>query len=245
MKNDLIKKRKSKLFVTASAIALLLLLLWTNVFAEESDGDYSTVSSGTKTIFNTEYDSGMITAANFTDVPGSAWYSDAVNFVAAMNVMKGIGPGIFAPDDRITRAQFVTILHQLSGNTLRYTASSFHDINTSDWFFNAVQWSYENGIAYGEDGKFAPQAFISRQDIAVMIERYAEQYKGYTFQKVGTESTFPDRKDIDPSAENAVNAMQQAGILSGRKNGSFDPEGNATRAETASMTAALIRIMVN
>ena len=85
---------------------------------------------------------------SFSDVSG--WYADAVNFLAAREIISGTGDGTFDPNANITRAQFVTILAKLSGDSLSgYTASSFTDASASDWYFGAAQWAYENGVGRG------------------------------------------------------------------------------------------------
>jgi hypothetical protein len=135
----------------------------------------------------------------------------------------------------------VTILSKLSGDDLSgYKSSSFSDVAATDWYFKAVQWAYENGIAKGKDGKFNPNGYITRQDIAVMIARYAENVTKCTLPQTNSKVTFTDSADIDSYASEAVTAMQQAGIISGNNDGSFAPQANATRAQAAKMIAMLM-----
>ncbi len=168
-----------------------------------------------------------------------------VNYLAARGIIKGTGNGKFSPDAEITRAQFVTILANLSGDDLSgYTSSSFSDVKSTDWYFAAIQWAYENGVAAGSDGKFNPDANITRQDIAVMILRYAEKVAGYTLPQTTGAVTFADSADIASYAVDAVAAMQRAGIISGNSSGSFAPADNATRAQAAKMVALLLQGML-
>ncbi len=180
---------------------------------------------------------------NFSDVSG--WYKDYVNYLAAREIINGTGNGTFNPNTNITRAQFVTILANLSGADLSgYTTSSFSDVSKTAWYSAAVQWAYEKGIVTGAGGKFEPNANITRQDMAVMITRYAEKAADYTLLAANKVTKFTDSKDIGAYASDAVTAMQQAGIISGNSDGSFTPAANASRAQAAKMIALLQQGMV-
>ncbi len=179
---------------------------------------------------------------SFSDVSG--WYQDYVDFLAARGIINGTD-GKFDPNDNITRAQLATILANLSGDDLTgYHTSSFTDVPTAAWYFAAVQWAYEKGVANGMDGKFDPNASITRQDIAVMISRYADKIANATLPETKSAVTFSDNKAIASYAGNAVTMMQKAGIISGNSNGSFAPMANATRAEAAKMIALLLQSMI-
>jgi uncharacterized repeat protein (TIGR02543 family) len=183
-------------------------------------------------------------AVSFSDVSDSAWYADYVSFLAARDIVGG-NDGTFSPDSIITRAEFATILARMSGDDLSgYTSSVFTDVAASDWYFAAVQRAYENGVAYGYYGKFNPNATITRQDIAVMLARYAEKVAGYTLPKTNSAVIFTDSAKISAYASDAVTAMQQAGIIGGNPDGSFAPTASATRAQAAKMIAVLLQRMI-
>ncbi|SHI18744.1 S-layer homology domain-containing protein [Sporobacter termitidis DSM 10068] len=180
---------------------------------------------------------------SFTDVSG--WFSDYVNYLGARGIINGTGGWKFSPDANITRAEFVTILANLSGADLSvYTSSAFSDVSVNDWYFASVRWAYENGVAAGSNGKFDPNAFITRQDAAVMVARYAEKVAGYTLPETTSAVTFTDSAEISSYASDAVTAMQQAGIISGGSDGSFAPRANATRAQAAKMVAVFLQDMI-
>ncbi len=197
--------------------------------------------TGTVIFTTTHFSSYTISHNNvsFSDVSG--WYQNYVDFLAARKIINGTGGGRFSPDANITRAQFATILASLSGADLStYTSSSFTDVSKNDWYFGAVQWAYANGIATGSKGMFTPNTAITRQEIAVMIARFAEK-AGYSLLKINSAKAFTDSSAISSYATGAVTAMQQAGILSGNNSGSFAPMTNATRAEAAKMVTLLIQ----
>ena len=178
----------------------------------------------------------------FTDVSG--WYADYVSFLAARGIMNGQGGGLFKPGAPITRAEFVTVLANMSGDELTvYTASSFSDVKTTDWFFRAAQWACDKGVASGYGGAFSPNAPVTRQDIAVMLARYAEKVAAFTLPETVAPISFTDRGKIAPYASAAVSTMQRAGVISGKDDGSFAPAAPATRAEAAKMVAVLVQLM--
>jgi hypothetical protein len=201
-------------------------------------------ATGTVTFTTTHFSEFAVAYSDvsFTDVSG--WYAEDVNFLAARGVMNGPGGGLFNPNATITRAEFVTILANMSGDDLtRDTSSSFGDVKTTDWFFGAVQWASAKGVASGFSGAFSPNATVTRQDIAVMLARYAEKVAAFTLPEAVTAVSFSDSGKIAPYARDAVSAMQRAGVISGNSDGSFAPAAPATRAEAAKMVAVLVRLM--
>ena len=180
---------------------------------------------------------------NFTDVSG--WYADSVNYLAARGIINGKGSDKFAPNTNITRAEFVSILANLAGVDLsQYTNSAFIDVETKVWYNGAVQWAYENGIVAGSDGNFNPNAIITRQDMAVIIASYAKEIENYTLTKEKEAVNFADNSEVSSYAKNAVSAIQQAGIISGKGSDTFAPKANVTRAEAAVMIAKLLQKIV-
>ena len=177
---------------------------------------------------------------DFSDVSG--WYVESVNFLASRDIIKGKGNGLFAPNANITRAEFVQILANIAGaDKSKYTTSAFADVKTQDWFNGAVQWAYETGIAYGSNGSFNPNANITRQDMAVMLDQYNKKVAGYALENINKAVKFDDNSEIAEYAKASVATMQESGIISGKGNNVFDPKANATRAEASSMIASLIQ----
>jgi len=178
----------------------------------------------------------------FADVSGSAWYKDYVSYLAARNIVGGTGGGQFSPDATITRAQFVTILARMSGDDLSgYKSSAFTDVSAGDWYFAAVQWANASGVAVGADGKFSPDAGITREQMAVMLYRYAK-HMGTDVSNVEGMSIreFTDYGSISSYALLPIQWAINNGIVSG-DNGSFAPQSSATRAQAAKMISVLLQ----
>ena len=181
---------------------------------------------------------------SFSDVSGSAWYADSVDYLAARGIVGG-NNGTYSPGASITRAEFVTILARMSGDDLSgFTTSSFTDVASSDWYVAAVQWAYASGIATGSDGKFNPNANITREQMTAMLYRYAE-YAGTVSNAEGMSAReFTDYDSISSWAQGSVQWAVNNGIISGNTDGSFASTSNATRAQAAKMIAVLVQSMM-
>ncbi len=181
--------------------------------------------------------------SSFTDVPTSAWYADAVFAVTKKSIMKGTSDTTFAPNQTLTRAMVAQILANLSGaNLSNYAYAPFGDVPADAWYYNAVSWAVEMGVINGVSAtSFNPNAPVTRQDLAVMIYRYANNVSGVVLPRLVAPVTFADNAKIAAHARDAVSAMQQAQVIGGKAKNCFDPLGQATRAEAAKMINQYIR----
>ena len=122
-------------------------------------------------------------------------------------------------------------------------ADCFGDVAVDSWYHDAVQWAAENSIVYGiGNSLFAPEKAISRQEMAVMLYRYAEA-KGYEIPKNRDMPDFADLEQIDIWAETAAQKLSEAVILSG-DGVNFKPKDTATRAEVAQMFKNFMQIIL-
>lgn len=107
----------------------------------------------------------------FKDVPANAYYYDAVLWAVENGIVKGVGSKSFAPDAECTRGQIVTFLYRWMG-TPAAANSSFKDVTTNSYCYEAVQWAVENGITKGMGKKaFAPDAKCTRAQIVTFLYR--------------------------------------------------------------------------
>ncbi|MCR4600164.1 MAG: S-layer homology domain-containing protein [Clostridia bacterium] len=186
---------------------------------------------------------GGSSAVKFADVDSSAWYAQYVMNLYAKGLINGKAEGVFDPLGKLTRAEFIKILALASGDALTDTTVSFSDVKESDWFAPYVAWGVKNGIINGvSDNRFAPDEYVSRQDMAVMIVRYAEK-KGIILGQAAEKIDFSDRNSIAEYAAAAVETIQKAGLMSGREDGSFDPRGLTTRAEFCKVESMFLTYM--
>ena len=173
----------------------------------------------------------------FTDVPAGAWYEDAVRYVYENGLMTGVSASRFDPDGTTTRGQIVTILWRLSGSPQVNYPMDFTDVSEGDYYAQAVRWAVSAGIAAGYgDGRFGPGDPITREQLAVMLWRYAVLY-GYDVS-VGESTNILSYADAPDVSEYAIPALQWAcgaGIITGTGGGTLHPQGTATRAQAAAM----------
>lgn len=176
--------------------------------------------------------------ANFEDVKGH-WAKSYIERLASQNIITGKSEKSFAPDDKITRAELVTLLYRLSGSQESYSASKFNDVKVSDWCMQAISWAEENKIATGVgNSKFSPNEYVSREQTAVFIIRFCE-YMGYELKSM-EEMTFRDASDFSVWSEASVLKAQKYGIINGFEDGTFAPKETSTRAQTAKMLCNLL-----
>ena len=181
-----------------------------------------------------------------TDVVKGQWYYDDVAWVVEQGIMKGSSATRFGVNDTIRRCDFVTVLGRYEGigdsSAAKPTESGFSDVPATAYYAAHVLWAGTNGIVNGTGAKsFSPNADISRQDMAVMIARYAK-YAGIDLPAGTGSAKFADDGQIATYAKEAVYSMKAAGIINGKGGNSFDPKGSASRAEAAKIIHKLLTL---
>lgn len=205
--------------------------------AKTSDEASSTYAEGEILILDPQVPLGfsVFFSNPFSDVAEGAWYYDAVRYAYENKLMQGTGAETFAPDTSLSRAMMVQVLYQLEEQPAYSDAPSMLDVKAEDWYANAMYWSAANGIINGYgDGIYAPEDNITREQMAVILDQYCD-YKDITLPATRSAVSFADSDVISDWALDAVNAMYQAEILSGKGGDQFDPQSGATRAEVAQM----------
>ena len=178
-------------------------------------------------------------APPFTDVVLGSWYYDAVSYVYTNKLMSGVGGNQFDPNGLTSRAMIVTILYQLEGKPPVSGDIHFSDVPRGKWYSDAVSWANQNRVVAGyDDGTFRPDDKISRQQLALILYRYA-QFKGYDTSAQGDLSRFPDRGQLAAYAEKGMSWAVGEGLITGA-NGKLLPKGSATRAQVATILRAFL-----
>lgn len=178
----------------------------------------------------------------FNDVSESDWYFDVVKMAVESGLMNGISDNEFAPELNITRGMFVTVLYRADNQPTVSGTLKFSDVSADAYYKNAVIWATENGIADGiSETEFAPEKNITREQMAVMIARYAE-YKGIKAEKTQSPE-YADGAEISDYAEDGIATVSALGIIEGNDDGTFAPRRNASRAEAAAVFARLLNVI--
>ena len=180
----------------------------------------------------------------FSDVSPAAWYAGAVDYAVSNKLMNGMGGGKFEPNGRMTRAMLVTVLWRYAGSPAEGT-NGFSDVPNGDWYTQAVAWASKNGVVNGVgNGRFDPNGKITREQMAVILFRYANQ-QGINTGKRGDFGKFADANRVSSYAVDALQWAVAEGIVGGSSEGGkllLNPQGNATRAEVATI---LMRFLEN
>ena len=110
--------------------------------------------------------------------------------------------------------------------------ASFSDVASTDWFYGYAGAAHKSGLLKGSDGKMNPNDLLTREDMAVLVYRFA-QYAGVEFAP--SDVKFADFANISSYAAEAVGALNTAGFVNGMGDGTFAPKGNSTRAQVATI----------
>ena len=183
---------------------------------------------------------------SFEDVDSIDWFFNAVDYVAKNSLMTGTStdPLLFSPNMTLTRGMVVTVLYRKVGAPdTDSLANPFRDVAPGEWYADAVKWAVANDIVKGfGNGLFGPNDNISRQDLAVMMDNYAKYIEAELIP-VRSYPGFNDDARIAVYAKEAIERFYMAGIINGKPGNLFDPQGNATRAEFATMLRNFLAVI--
>ncbi len=178
----------------------------------------------------------------FVDVPASGWYVNDVLEAANRGYVSGMTTLTFQAGDSLTRAMLVALLARVDGADLTQSPDCvFKDVDQQSWYADAVNWAYENDLAYGiTEESFGPSQKVTREQAAVMMTRYLRK-KGLSVTEGS--SSFTDADEISSYAREDIDAASAIGILSGYQDGTVRPKDAVTRAESACMLMRMVRCL--
>ena len=163
----------------------------------------------------------------YADIDAGSWYADAVEYVRDNGLMSGTTATTFEPGGTTTRAMLAQILYREAGSPAVSGNDTFTDTQEGAWYADAVLWATQAGVISGYgDGRFGPNDPVSREQIAVILWRYAGS-------PAAQGEDFADEASISTWAADAVDWARSAGLMTGQEGNRFAPQASATRAETA------------
>ena len=171
----------------------------------------------------------------FRDMTDHWAKTDVMNMYKA-GIVSGVTADTFEPDRSITRAEFATLVAKAL--KLESAKAYFGDVKESDWFTGFVGAAAKAGIIAGSDGNFRPNDNITREEMAVIVVK-AYEYLGKTAESANL--TFSDNEEVSSWAEGYVAKAVGAGLISGMGDNMFAPKANATRAQSASLIARILK----
>ena len=178
-------------------------------------------------------------SGKFVDVSTKDWFHEAVDFAVEQGLFGGMGANTFEPNTPMTRAMLVTVLWRYEGKP-EAPANTFSDVKAGTWYSDAVSWASANGVVNGVgSNKFDPEGNITREQMATILYRYSDG-KGIDTNKQGSLSGFPDADKVSSYAQTAMQWTVAEGIIGG-SDGKLLPQGNATRAQVATILMRFIQ----
>lgn len=184
----------------------------------------------------------------FTDVNNTEWYHSAVDYAVHYEFFAGTSDTTFSPNAPMTRAMLVTVLWRIAGRPEAKATTSFQDVPANQYYAEAVAWAKENGIVAGTSATtFSPNAKVTREQMAAILFRFAKYVNVVDMDRRGDLKSFPDASSVSSYAEEALSWAVEYGLISGTlKNGKayLDPQGNATRAQVASVLMRFNKMVV-
>ena len=179
----------------------------------------------------------------FTDVTEEDWFHDVVLELAASGIVNCMTETTFEPQGTLTRAEFATMLYRVSYAPVVTGESTYSDVKTGDWYYDAVVWATEAGVVNGMgDGTFAPNDNITRQEMATMLYRLAKA------EKVEEDklASFPDAASVADWAKDAMNWAVSTEIVNGSthddKVNYLDPTATALRCQAAAVACRYLAL---
>ena len=156
--------------------------------------DHMTRAQAAQMFYNLLLDQDVSSTVRFTDVPADAWYARAVETLASLGMVEGVGGGKFAPERTITRAEF-TVMAMRFARLPEGGENPFSDVTSSDWFYDQVVGAVQYGWITGyTDGTFRPEATITRAEVTAITNRLLDRAadEDYVDDHAGELRQFPD-----------------------------------------------------
>jgi len=181
------------------------------------------------------------TETTFADIKKDDWHYESVKYVYENNLMEGTGNG-FEPESKMTRAMLVTVLYRMANPEEKANNHNFADVPEGQWYSDAVSWAADNNIVKGvSENKFAPDEDITREQLALIIYRYAK-IQGFDADGASNLENFTDAKGVSDWALDAMKWAIKTELVNGTSETTLSPKATATRAQVA---AILMRFCEN
>lgn len=192
-------------------------------------------------------------AKTFSDVPQSHWAYSVIDEASDDGIMNAKAAGGFAPNATLTRAEYATMLYNLApeSDVMKLVHGStadngLYDVDGNAWYADTVSWAVARGVFKNNGGSFSPNRTITREEMAVATYEFLHKYCDGKFVLDSIYKGFTDDAAFSSSANrDKVYILVNNGIITGKSDGSFDPQGSLTRAEAAAMAVRVADIVAS
>ena len=176
----------------------------------------------------------------YSDVSEDYWAWKPIEQLSYRKVISGYS-GMFFPDESVTRAEFIKIINKAFNFKGEYTENPFSDLNGNEWYAGDIKIAYAKGLTDGIfDECIDADKPITREQMAALLYR-AVNTAGIVLENKVAKQVFLDKSDFQNYSKQAIQYFQQTGILNGRGNRMFEPNGMLTRAEAAKVVYEVLK----
>ena len=178
----------------------------------------------------------MIYNKSFIDMKNH-WAAEVVDIISSQHIISGYADGTFKPDQDMTRAEFVKVLvSSLYIENSNISNKVFEDVTSNHWGYNYINTAQQRGWVMGHDGKFNPEATITRQEMITIMMRVYQDITGTSIKtmKSADLSLFADNIKIGEWAQEYMEKAVAMKLIQGYDN-HLSPTSNATRGEAATV----------
>ena len=203
-------------------------------------GRYSFIMPDSEVTIKAAFLNAADVPVSFADVSADDYYYDAVLWAVRLGITTGTDDAHFSPNADCARGQLVTFLWRAAGKPKAEQTALFSDVGTDAYYAEAVRWAAALGIVTGySDGRFGAGDPITRQQMAVMLYRFAKALGMETAQSGAGAQGFDDFEQVSAYAEEAITWAANAAILRGADN-RLMPQALCTRAQMVTMLNRLL-----
>lgn len=178
--------------------------------------------------------SSLFSYSSFSDVTSGAWYENAVYFCYHNGLLSSQNQTQFGSNIPLKRGNSINALILTLGiNTSSYTTQHFDDVPSSNTYFKAINWAYENNVTSGiGGGLFGINNQVTREQFCVFLYNSCVKI-GFSLPTLRSGMNFTDQSDIHSWATTAINAVYRAELIDGYSDGSFSPDDVITKKQAA------------
>jgi hypothetical protein len=212
------------------------------LFMTENGKTIITIKSNSNSIYSVG-----VHSKTFEDIK-SHWAKTDIELLSAKMIVNGLSEASFAPNQKVTRAEFAALLVRALGFTANGASPSFKDVAVTDWYASAVQIAAQYKLILGyEDGTFGPNQTVTREQMAIMVAR-ALRFTNFKQSETTTAnssalSKFKDSNKISSWAQSEVGDLLSKGIMQGQSATTFVPQNTGTRAEAVVILKHMLQTM--
>ena len=183
----------------------------------------------------------------FRDMPVPAdWSHEGLDYCIYRGYVAGTSASTVSPTGVCTRAQLVSILYRMQGEPttvkdyeLAKLRAPFNDVPRGQWYTDAIWWAKLTGVVAGTSATtFDPEGEITREQLAVILYNYTQQFAPSSIPAAGSLAGFPDAGSVSSWARTEMAWAVGNGLISGTGSGGvayLSPQGSATRAQVAAI----------